>query len=336
MKEVRENYNIWQIGSGTRGRDYSSTFMEHSVALIGPGYSGEWRSDGSNDSFTNKSDANCVRTMAQRIKKGDILILRKGRETICAIGLIVSKYEYLDQFDNVHGWDFQHARRVLWIRREHSFSQSVFGAVPRRVASVNKPEVREYIDKFVRQTHSEWLNGKLPCLPPKVPELELGKIPEGLKGIICRIKRMRDFYYKNGYPTERELVAHCVVPFLRSLGWSEEQIALEWRVERSKVDVCVFSKCPRTPGNCHFLVEAKELDTGLEGEALNQAVKYASQIGVHRVVMTNGMEYYMYQTSTEMDPEEFRTEHFECIGSADLYCLKEGALDLFKHMSCPQ
>ena len=44
-------------------------------------------------------------------------------------------------------------------------------------------------------------------------------------------------------PTEDELVAHFVVPFLKGLGWPAELIGVKWRY----VDVALFRSLPRTP-----------------------------------------------------------------------------------------
>ncbi len=67
-------------------------------------------------------------------------------------------------------------------------------------------------------------------------------------------------------PSEDELIAHFVVPFLRALGWPPERIAMQWR----HIDVAVFRALPRTPENCYLVIEAKRLGAGVEG-ALEQA-----------------------------------------------------------------
>jgi hypothetical protein len=46
-------------------------------------------------------------------------------------------------------------------------------------------------------------------------------------------------------PSEDELIAHFVVPFLRTLGWPPERIAVKWRY----IDVAVFQALPRIPEN---------------------------------------------------------------------------------------
>ncbi len=43
--EVNER-TIWQVSAGPADRSYADRFLEHGVALIGPGDTGPWRPDG--------------------------------------------------------------------------------------------------------------------------------------------------------------------------------------------------------------------------------------------------------------------------------------------------
>ena len=120
---------------------------------------------------------------------------------------------------------------------------------------------------------------------------------------------------------EDELVAHCVVPFLRALGWPIERIAVKWHY----IDVCVFSSLPRIPEHCHYLIEVKRLGAGVEG-ALEQAIGYVSDLGVPcDVVVTDGIRYRMYEASKDFEP----------VAYANLAYLKQSALELFARMRRP-
>ena len=89
-------------------------------------------------------------------------------------------------------------------------------------------------------------------------------------------------------PSEHELVAHLVVPFMLALGWQTEQIAVEWR----HIDAAVFDHLPRNPENCQLVIEAKRLGAGVEGAG--QAKGYVESLGVLRdVVVTDGIRYRM-------------------------------------------
>ena len=120
---------------------------------------------------------------------------------------------------------------------------------------------------------------------------------------------------------EDESVAHYVVPFLRALGWPAERIAVKWR----NIDVSVFSKLPRVPEHCYYLIEAKRLGAGVEG-ALEQAIGYVSDLGVQcDIVVTDGIRYRMYEASKDFAP----------VAYANLARLKESSLELFERMRRP-
>ena len=48
--EVNER-TIWQVSAGPADRSYADRFLEHGVALIGPGDTGPWRSERSDEEF---------------------------------------------------------------------------------------------------------------------------------------------------------------------------------------------------------------------------------------------------------------------------------------------
>ena len=111
------------------------------------------------------------------------------------------------------------------------------------------------------------------------------------------------------------------MPFFRSLGWSQEQIAIKWRY----IDVALFRTLPRTPENCHLIVEAKHLGAGVEG-ALEQAVGYVESLGVRRdVVVTDGVRYRLYDGQREFAP----------LAYANLLRLKKSAAELFIRLKRP-
>ena len=56
----------------------------------------------------------------------DIVVLKMGRQYAHGIG-VVGNYEYVDEFNDIDGWDLGHARRVRWLHRECSdFGASIF------------------------------------------------------------------------------------------------------------------------------------------------------------------------------------------------------------------
>ena len=295
--------------------------MNYGVALIGPGDTGPWRPDRSDEEFGSKF----VRNFAVEVGIGDIVLLRTGISTIRAVGLVASKYQYLPQFDDVNGWDLQHGRRVHWcpLPEAYDFGGRIFSANPSRLSRVWVADIVEYANRFIRSSPTDWQTDALPRLPEEEPELEAP--PTELREIVAQVRNLSRFYWDmdsfGERPMEDELVAHCVVPFLRALGWPIERIAVKWR----NIDVCVFSALPRIPEHCDYLIEAKRLGSGVEG-ALEQAIGYVSALGVQRdVVVTDGIRYRMYEASKDFAP----------VAYADLVHLKQSSLNLFERMRRP-
>jgi hypothetical protein len=316
-----ETQNVWQVSAGPSDRSYADQFLKYGVALIGPGDAGPWSPDRTDEEF----DGAFVRRFATELQIGDVLLLRTSLSTIRAVGLVASEYQYLPQFDDVNGWDLQHGRRVRWcpLPDPYDFGGRVFGANPPRLSRVGATEIVEYANRFVRSPPTDWQAGVLPILPEEEPELEAP--PAELRDIVAQVHDLAGLYWDtNAFgerPTEDELVAHYVVPFLRALGWPVERIAIKWR----NIDVCVFAGLPRIPENCYYLIEAKRLGAGVEG-ALEQAKGYVSALGVPcDVVVTDGIRYRMYEARSDFAP----------VAYANFARLKRSALQLFSRMRRP-
>jgi hypothetical protein len=275
---------VWQVSGGPATRSYSDVFLRHGVALIGPGDAGPWNSDRDDNEF----EGGFVRRFASEVSPGDAFLLRTGLATIAAIGLVASEYVYLNTFDDVNGWDLQHARRVRWSRlpQQHVFEGSLFGGSPPRCSRVMNRDVIEFSERFLGSPATYWQTAPLPELPAEQPPLV--DVPDALQGIIARaadlVPLFQDSQSFGEPPSEDELIVHFVVPFLRALGWPPERIAVKWRY----IDVAVFRTLPRTPENCHLVIEAKRLGAGVEG-ALEQAKGYVEALAIPRdVIVTDG------------------------------------------------
>lgn len=323
---TRRTQNVWQVGGGPANRPYADLFLKHGVALIGPGDPGRWSPERGDDAYIDEQGASgsFVRRFANEVQVEDVFVLRTGISKICAVGRVASEYMYLDQFDDVNGWDLQHARRVCWceLPAEYEFGSPVFGANPTRFARVQNPVVLDYVSKFLSSPPTHWQTAPLPPLPSEEPSLDGMDVPEGLRLVVAEAKDLVPLYTDpqacGAYPSEDELVAHMVVPFLRAVGWPPERIAVKWR----NIDVTVFSALPRVPENCRFVIEAKRLGAGVEG-ALEQAKGYVKSLGVPRdVIVTDGVRYRMYSSEYEFAP----------IAYANLIRLKRSAVGLFDRM----
>ncbi len=312
---------VWQISAGPASRSYAEVFLKHGVALIGPGDAGRWTPERDDGDF----DGSFVRRFASEVAPGDLVLLRTAIATIAAVGLVAGEYLYLNAFDDVNGWDLQHARRVRWCRlpAEHTFGSTSFGANPPRCSRVWNEEVVDFALRFLNSPPTHWQTAPLPELPAEEPALD--RVPEALAGLVAQaadlMPLMQDEQAFGELPSEDELIVHFVVPFLRALGWAPERIAVQWRY----IDVAVFRALPRTPGNCQFVIEAKRLGAGVEG-ALDQARGYVEMLGVPcDAVVTDGIRYRMYDAKRAFQP----------VAYANLAYLKRSAADLFARMQRP-
>lgn len=312
---------VWQISAGPASRSYAGVFLNHGVALIGPGDAGPWGPARDDGDF----EGGFVRRFASEVEAGDTFLLRTSIATIAAVGLVAGKYQFVNAFDDVNGWDLQHARRVRWCRLpdEHSFASAVFGANPPRCSRVWNEEVLDFAERFLKSPPTHWQTAPLPALPSEDPPLD--EVPDVLVGLVAQaadlVPFLQDPQAFGELPSEDELIAHFVVPFLRALGWPPERIAVQWR----HIDVAVFRALPRTPESCHLVIEAKRLGAGVEG-ALEQARGYVEALGVPRdVIVTDGIRYRMYAGD----------RGFEHVAYANLARLKQPAATLFARMQRP-
>jgi hypothetical protein len=307
---------VWQISSGLRSGPYAETFLRHGVGLVGPGDTGPWRPGESLAAWPH------IRLFTSEVQQGDVLLLRSGSSVLQAIGIVASDYLYLNQFDDENGWDLQHARRVRWFRlpEDHCFDGAVF--MGPSLGRVVQPEVISYAKRFVNSPPTDWQTASLPPLPPE--EADLDEVPAALQEIIAVACDLGGGLYWDGQafgspPSESEMVAHLVVPFLRALGWPQEQIAVEWQY----VDVALFRALPRSAETCHLIVEAKQVGFGLD-EALEQAKAYVQTIGAEcDILVTNGIRYRLHA----------RDQGYAPVAYANLCRLKRSATELFARLT---
>lgn len=312
---------IWQISAGPASRSYADVFLRYGVALIGPGDAGPWTPARGDEAF----QGSFVRRFATEIAPGDVVLLRTGLARIAAVGIVAGGYQYLNAFDDVNGWDLQHARRVRWARlpHEHDFGSAVFGANPPRYARVWNEQVVDFALRFLNSPPTQWQQAALPPLPPEEPPL--ANVPEAIGALVAQaadlLPLMQDGQRFGELPSEDETIVHFVVPLLRALGWPPERIAVKWRF----VDVAVFGALPRAPANCRFVIEAKRLGAGVEG-ALEQAQGYVAALGAAcDAIVTDGIRYRLYDGARGFAP----------LAYANLANLKRPAAELFARVQRP-
>ena len=175
MAMVKDNLSIWQLGGGPASRPYADVFLKHGVGLIGPGDAGAWKPERDDDEF----EGGFVRRFVSEMQVGDVVLLRTGIATITAVGIVASDYMYLNQFDDVNGWDLQHARRIRWIRlpQEYTFGTQVFGANPTRCSRTWNEEVKDYAERFLNSPPTHWQETPLPELPGELYQSRDALVP---------------------------------------------------------------------------------------------------------------------------------------------------------------
>jgi hypothetical protein len=302
-------------------RSYTETFLKYGVALLGPGWAGLWTRESKDGEF----EGSYVRRFASQARIGDVFVLRNGTRAIVAIGLVASAYSFEHAFDDVNGWELQHARRVRWGRlpQEHQFGRAVFGGNPARFSRVWDQEVLDFAERFVNSPPTAWQTVPLPDLP--VAEAPLVEVPDPLGNLVAQARDLQPLYWNQDRfgerPSEDEMIVHFVVPLLRGLGWPVEQIAVKWR----NIDIAVFRALPRTAESCRFVIEAKRFGDGIEG-AREQAKRYVEMLGLPRdVLVTDGIRYRMYGADRDFEPAAY----------GNLAQLKSSSADLFARVQRP-
>ena len=120
---------------------FADVFLRHGVGLIGPGDAGPWTADRDDEDFADNQGTagGFVRRFASEPQVGDIVLLRTGLSHHPARSAWwPANTCYLNQFDNVNGWDLQHARRIRWceLPLEYDFGSPIFGKNPMRFSRV--------------------------------------------------------------------------------------------------------------------------------------------------------------------------------------------------------
>ncbi len=306
---------VWQISGGPASRSYAGILLKNGVGLLGPGDSGPWRSDRDDSEF----EGGFIRRWANEIQIGDAILLRSGISKIRAVGIVASEYIYLSSFDDVNGWDLQHARRIRWseLPTEYDFGEMVFGANPPRFSRIGTSTVIDYTLRYLNSAPTTWQDAALPPLACEEPPLE--EAPESVREVVAYVQDLLpllgDLHAFGEPPTEDEMVGHFVLPLLRCLGWPPERIAVKWNY----IDVALFKALPRTIENCCLVIEAKRLGAGVEG-ALKQAKGYVTSLGIAcDAMVTDGFRYRLYSCNDDFAP----------VAYANLTRLKRSALILF-------
>ena len=284
----------WQIAAGDNQRDYSCLFLKYGRAFTGPGAG------------------------LKKVKIGDIMVLKKGITAIIAAGVVVERNgifkgceeEWRLDYD---GWDLPEYCYVDW--KKPSSNKPVRGLNRGTLSGLHEPKPKGVAKDILSTVTCVYKPLPLPS-SRKLKDDEILKllIKEGLRpsssdeltGTISKIRLLADYYYKqHGYSGvdigEHEIRTFLVVPLLLAMGWSEQQMKIEFPCEdRKRVDIACF----RTPcknknreewkKECVAIIETKSFGSGLDF-AHKQAKTYSKHFPrCQAVITTNGYCYKVY------------------------------------------
>ena len=299
----------WQIAAGADSRVYTNDFLRYGLAFVG-------------------GTKNIARL--QRVRKGDRLILKRGKREIVAVGVAVERdgivtgvagqggvgREWLHDYD---GWDLPGFCCVEWHRSD----------VPRVVSGLGRRAVERLDRSDIHTIANDILQSTVPLAvePEPVPTEPLGveemlyhlirlglrsSVATELTGTLERVKLLARYYYSNCRwedVREHEARTFLIVPFLLALGWSEQQIKIELAVQKARknrtrggrIDIACFRRPYRVEkrqpnnGDCVLILESKGFSQGLD-YAHGQGKEYAAMFPSCRVVVaSNGYCYKAYR-----------------------------------------
>ncbi len=323
---------VWQVGAGDRSRSYVDFFTRYDLMCIGgtPRFK-----PGSKPSPAQLQTAHAVAKRFIHVPKpGDLVLLRSGTE-LQGVGVIPQKsgYRLREDFDDIHGWQLPHSRRVLWQglpvdlldTLEHG-PDRFFGNA-RQMSRFSKVLDSKRLQRLephlndIRSGTARSLRRDAPELPAPLTNAELGHMlydrglgfdaATRLIDMIENVRRIGKWYRTSDAsgdrPNEHEIVAYMVLPLLSALGWSQQRIAIEWQ----NIDLAGFDRTPTVNETCALVCEAKLPAQGL-GPALGQAYRYIDKLGLQScraVLVTDGLIYYLYRGGNAEEPGEGEWVH---------------------------
>ncbi len=343
--------NYWQVAAGEGPRDYSDVFLKYGVMFMGAGNPGSFRERP--EFFKAQKWGTKIVALADRVKCNDTVILKKPHHKqwrIIAVGRVTGDYEWLEQFEDVEGWDLQHSRRVEWVKP--SCQTIVDGLSMGTFRRCNRQELQglacQLLREGIRQPSEE-----IPQPASRISEehlvgslIENGLRPADAEAVIraiWHVRRLARWYADHGWNiSEHEARTFLIAPILLALGWSEQRIKIEW----NHTDVSLFNE-PFRRGVEHedprVILESKRMGTGLD-HAERQVRRYARDFPFcNMLVTTTGVRYHLYKKEPDpcktWDAARMKEKHLSAV--LNLFNLKDrhpylpnvgGAPELFKSL----
>lgn len=325
---IKKTEDIWQIGSGNNDRDYSEILFDFGIACIG--------------GYPHDSKINSLR----KIQPGNWVVLKKGRKQIIAVGEVISGYARNEKLlHHIDGWDLSNFIKVKWYKPKEvriNFEKSLLYR-----GKISRVRNKDVLIK-INNTNFYYVSNKYNIEDLKMPdeindkdiikafENKINKDSEKIVYEVDKIKKLIDWYQKNdNHVLEHEIRTFLVIPLLKSLGWSEKHIKIEYR----NTDISLFKHPYNSKSKVVPLIifETKRFNKGLKN-SYNQIKKYAKQFPeCNKLVTTDGVRYSLYEKS--VDNKEFskqRTAYFNVMDMRKndyLYPDVGGAIDFLMKIS---
>lgn len=308
----------WQIANGDASRDYSQVFLDFGGACVGPGRWGVAINEWVVSYQFNKVDDTQIDRIRHflKIKAGDTLILKSGRQYAVAIGEVIEMdnrvYHYSMSFADIDGWDLQHCVRVKWKRLDKDFKRNVFDR--RTISQLWDADTIKELEALTAQAPRIKPLHHIHDLSLK-PEFSYDQLEahliwmgvrisdaENVRHTISRIEKLARWYL--GQPHlqagEHEIRTFLVTPLLEALGWSPQQIRIEKEFGRKKMDLVLYAT-PFDEEPC-MLIETKRMYEGSAG-AIEQARWYIDNIPslahLQTYCVTDGIRYWRFDKHGE-------------------------------------
>ena len=337
----------WQIAAGSEQRDYSDLFLKYGIAFVGEGLE------------------------EKNVNLGDIMVLKQGKTAIKAVGIVVERdgiYRgYVDEEGYVvdeggrenkdrrkewlldhDGWGLREFCYVDWRKPNSKKPIKVKGLNRGALSGLRQPKPKDVADDILDT------GTRVPILPE--PSSEISEvtddeilrflIEEGIRpslsdeitSTISKIRLLADYYYhKCTWEDigEHEIRTFLVVPLLLALGWSEQQIKIEFR----RIDITCFRKPCKSDNEewekeCVAIIETKRFGAGLD-YAHQQAKAYSEDFPLcQAVIATNGYCYKVYLRDQDNQFQTTPSAYINLLMLRDKYLLDPenvgGALEAIK------
>lgn len=322
---------VWQVSAGEDGRDYSAMFRAYDLMFVGPSRFGPFDRDvyakAAEDGKIRRSAVRRLAEYIDDVATGDVVVLRLGQRAV-ALGVVDAEgYRHDETFDDVQGLDLGHTRRVSWqeaLDGELAALQADTPVFPATRGGRFSRVFDEAILARLRGLVERCAERPLRARPPVAGGMGLAAFGQALAAggfagaervveALARVQRLtlwyREFGARSGRPSERELSAYVVVPLLQALGWSEEQLAFEWK----RVDIAGFSRAPNTADECVLVCESKLADGLLDLVYVKRHLAESGLTECRSLLMVQDGRFYVHRRAAGREWPTTPTGYFDAL-----------------------